>query len=304
MSAAAVSPAVRQTDLPGLRQRGKVRDIYDLGEELMIVASDRISAFDVVMAEPVPGKGAMLTRMSHFWLTTLPACRPHHLLYVVGQEGAQRRIPPAYAAHFDMLRDRAMVVRKAKVLPVECIVRGYLVGSGWKEYQQAGTVSGIRLPTGLRQAQRLPAPIFTPSTKADAGHDEPIDFEQACELAGREVMEAARRRSLEIYRQGAAHAESRGIILADTKFEFGVAGGELLLVDEALTPDSSRFWPAAEYRVGTNPPSFDKQFLRDYLESVGWNKQPPPPPVPAEVIEQTRRKYEEAARLLTGGGAA
>lgn len=291
----APSIAVARTELPGLIARGKVRDIYDLGERLMIVATDRISAFDVVMNEPVPGKGELLTRMSRFWLERLPAAAPHHLDYVV----TPQRVPAGYERHVAELAGRAMVVRKARVVPIECVARGYIVGGGWKEYQQAGQVSGIRLPAGLRLAERLPEPLFTPSTKAAAGHDEPISFEHACEIAGRAVMEEARRRTLAIYAQAAQHAESRGIIIADTKFEFGLIGDELVLIDEVLTPDSSRFWPAAEYRVGSNPPSFDKQFLRDYLERINWNKQPPPPPIPTEIIAQTRARYAEAARLLT-----
>jgi phosphoribosylaminoimidazole-succinocarboxamide synthase len=319
---------VRSTDLPGLKTRGKVRDIYDLGEHLMIVATDRISAFDVVMDDAVPGKGVVLTQMSRFWLETLPACRPHHLEYVV-EPG---RAPRGYEAQAELLRDRAMVVRKAAVLPVECVVRGYLIGGGWKEYTATGSVSGVRLPAGLRQAEQLPEPIFTPSTKATSGHDEPISFDQACTLiAGgpsgrgwlqrlndeaegvavrvvpndfrsfaRRVMTQARERSLAVYQQAAEHAAQRGIIIADTKFEFGLCGDELLLVDEVLTPDSSRFWPADQYRVGSSPPSFDKQFLRDYLESLDWPKRPPPPPIPAEIIAQTRARYEEAFRLLSG----
>jgi phosphoribosylaminoimidazole-succinocarboxamide synthase len=287
---------VTRTELPGLSARGKVRDIYDLGDHLLIVATDRVSAFDVVLNEPVPGKGELLTRMTRFWLEQLPAAAPHHLDYVV----TPQRVPPGYEPYAAQLAGRAMVVRKAQVVPVECVARGYLAGGGWREYQQSGTVSGIALPAGLRLAQRLPEPLFTPSTKAAAGHDEPISFERACELAGRAVMEEARRRTLALYAQAAQHAERRGIIIADTKFEFGRIGAQLVLIDEVLTPDSSRFWPAAEVRVGANPPSFDKQFLRDYLERIGWNKQPPPPPIPAEIIEQTRARYAEAARRLAG----
>lgn len=288
--------AVRSTDLPGLLRRGKVRDVYDLGDRLMIVTSDRISAFDVVMDQPVPGKGIVLTRMSQFWLETLPDCAPHHLDYIVDDH----HVPKGYEREIDQLRGRAMVVRKVSILPVECVVRGYLAGSGWKDYSATGCVSGVRLPAGLANAQKLPEPIFTPSTKADEGHDEPISFERACEIAGESVMREARRRSLAIYEAGARYAAQRGIILADTKFELGIADGKLLLADEVLTPDSSRFWPAAQHRLGANPPSFDKQFLRDYLESLHWNKQPPPPPIPQRVIEQTRDRYIEAYRLITG----
>lgn len=323
------SPAVHQTQLAGLARRGKVRDIYDLGDALMIVASDRISAFDVVMNEPVPGKGALLTRLSEFWLNTLPACAPHHLQYVV----TPTRAPAGYEPCADMLADRAMVVRKAVVLPIECVVRGYLAGGGWKEYQETGCVSGVRLPAGLRQAERLPEPIFTPSTKAASGHDEPVSFDRACELLigpdpekpaflewitryfkrprngffnrddllawARGIMQEARRRALAIYQQAADHAAARGIILADTKFEFGLLGDDLLLIDEVLTPDSSRFWPADQYSIGRSPPSYDKQYLRDYLETLDWNKKPPPPAIPASVIEQTRLRYRQAFDVLT-----
>lgn len=305
-----MTATVLQTDLPGLRARGKVRDIYDLGERLMIVASDRISAFDVVMHQPIPGKGRILTQMSRFWLDTLPACKPHHLDYIV----AQGQCPAGYEAHVAQLAERAMVVQRVAILPVECIVRGYIIGSGWKEYQQQGRISGVQLPTGLKLAQKLPEPIFTPSTKATVGHDELINFDQAVATAdaflksapetkgldGRQVMEQVRQRAIEIYQQAARHAESRGIILADTKFEFGIRDGKLVLADEVLTPDSSRFWPADEYHVGANPPSFDKQFLRDYLEALTWNKQPPPPELPAEIVEKTAARYAQAYKLLVG----
>lgn len=314
-----LSDAVLRTTLPGLLRRGKVRDLYDLGERLMIVASDRISAFDVVMDQPVPGKGIVLTQMSRFWLETLPACAPHHLDYVVSAD----RLPPGYEPYADQLRGRAMVCRKARVLPIECIVRGYIAGGGWHEYQQTGCVSGIPLPAGLRLADRLPQPLFTPSTKAAAGHDQPVSFRHACQIAsefldsvrsdgiaritglaggmsGTALMEAARTRALAVYAQAAAYAEQRGIILADTKLEFGLCGGELLLVDEVLTPDSSRFWPADAWEPGRNPPSFDKQFLRDYLDGLGWDRRPPPPALPAEIIARTRERYFEAYRLLTG----
>lgn len=289
-------PSVARTDLPGLLTRGKVRDIYDLGDRLMIVASDRISAFDVVMNEPVPHKGIVLTQLSAFWLETLPAASPHHLDYIV----TPQRVPPGYEAHAALLAGRAMVVRKADVIPVECVVRGYLAGGGWKEYQANGRVSGVELPPNLKLADRLPAPIFTPSTKATSGHDEPISFEQACDTAGGDLMRAARQRALDLYTQAAAHASQRGILLADTKFEFGVCDGELLLVDEVLTPDSSRYWPADGWQPGTNPPNFDKQYLRDYLETLTWDKQPPPPPLPADVLDHTRARYLDAYRRLTG----
>ena len=304
----AAPAAVHRTDLPELVARGKVRDIYRVGGRLMIVATDRISAFDVVMNEPIPVKGVLLTQMSRFWLETLPACRPHHLEYVVSED----RCPEEYAPHVEQLCGRAMVVRRVEVLPIECVVRGYLAGSGWRDYQATGTVSGVRLPAGLRKAERLPEPIFTPSTKATVGHDEAVSFDRACEIVAEflepkrsvsapacDLLEAVRRRSLEIYTQAARHADQRGIIIADTKFEFGLRDGELVLADEVLTPDSSRFWPRDEYRVGHDPTSFDKQFLRYYLETVTWNKQPPPPPLPATVIARTREKYEEAYARLT-----
>ena len=288
--------AVHQTTLPGLISRGKVRDLYDLGDRLMIIATDRISAFDVVMDQPISGKGVVLTRMSEFWFETLPSCAPHHLDYVV----SDTRVPPGYEEHIDQLRGRAMIVRRATVLPVECIVRGYIIGGGWKEYQQSGSVSGIGLPGGLELAQKLPEPLFTPSTKATDGHDEPISFEQACEIAGADQMQAARTRSLDIYTRAAAYAERRGIILADTKFEFGLCDDKLLLVDEVLTPDSSRFWPADQWQPGQNPPSFDKQFLRDYLNTLDWPKRPPPPRISDDIVVQTRQRYVDAYRLLTG----
>jgi phosphoribosylaminoimidazole-succinocarboxamide synthase len=285
--------------------RGKVRDLYDLGDALLIVASDRISAFDVVFDDPVPDKGRVLTAMSRYWLDRLPACRPHHVRYYI--EGDQ--VPKGFEAAADDLAGRSMVVEKARVLPIECVVRGYLVGGGWSEYVQTGRVSGISLPDNMRLAERLPEPIFTPSTKATTGHDEPVSFERSLDLAaawadsperGRAWMLEARERALAIYSQAADHAWQRGIVLADTKFEFGVAGGRLILVDEVLTPDSSRFWPADEYQIGTNPPSFDKQYLRDYLEQIGWNKSPPAPRLPAEVVAQTRARYVQAYERLCG----
>lgn len=302
------SDTVHGTALPGLVGRGKVRNLYDLGNRLMIVASDRISAFDVVMNQPVLGKGVVLTQMSRFWLETLSAATPHHLDYVVTDE----HVPPGYEEHIEQLRGRAMVCKKARVLPIECVVRGYIIGGGWKEYQQTGHVSGIKLPTGLKPAQQFPEPLFTPSTKAADGHDEPISFDQACEIAeefarkegfdtpGRDLMHAARDRSLAIYTEAAGYAEQRGIILADTKFEFGLCDDKLLLIDEVLTPDSSRFWPADEWQPGQNPPAFDKQFLRDYLNTLDWDKKPPPPKIPDKIVAQTRERYFEAYRLLTG----
>ena len=289
--------SVTHTDLPRLIQRGKVRDIYDMGERLMIVATDRISAFDVVMSEPIPGKGAVLTRLSEFWLNKLAACQPHHLGYVVDEHTC----PEGYADHVDLLRDRG------DGLPQGGGAAGRVCGArlshrrrAGREYQTSGSVSGIKLPSGLRLAQAFDEPLFTPSTKATEGHDEPISFARACEIAGADLMERARQRSLEIYQEGAAYALQRGIIIADTKFEFGVADGELILVDEVLTPDSSRFWPADEYEEGKNPPSFDKQFVRDYLNGLDWDKTPPPPTLPPEIVEKTAEKYAEALRRLVG----
>jgi len=300
---------VDRTELPGLSKRGKVRDIYDLGQQLMIVATDRISAFDVVLGVPIPGKGVVLTELTRFWLETLPACQPHHLEYVVEPD----RVPSGYESYAAQLAGRAMVVKKAAVLPIECVVRGYLYGSGWQEYQATGKVSGVKLPAGLRLAERLEEPIFTPSTKAATGHDEPITFEQACQIArrfmldlgaapgaGRAVMEEAWRRSIEIYRQAHGYAAARGIIIADTKFEFGLWNNQLLLVDEVLTPDSSRFWPADEYEPGRSPPSYDKQFVRDYLASLNWDKKPPAPSIPEHIVRATQDRYLQAYRLLTG----
>ncbi len=302
------APAMMGAALPGLLSRGKVRDVHALDRNLLIIATDRISAFDVVMNDLVPGKGELLTRMSRFWLETLPACTPHHLLYVVDAS----HVPTGLEAHVAALAGRAMVVRRAQVLPIECVVRGYLAGGGWREYRECGAVSGVVLPAGLRLAEQLPEPIFTPSTKAAHGHDEAIDLPGAVAHVARHMrlstdeaqrlVDCARDRALAIYRQAAAHAASRGILLADTKFEFGLCDGQLILIDEVLTPDSSRFWPADAWQAGVNPPSYDKQFLRDYLESIPWNKQPPPPPLPAEVLSRTAERYRRAYDLLTRPG--
>lgn len=291
-----LTPLVLETQIAGRPlRRGKVRDVYDLGDELLIVATDRISAFDVVMPTGIPDKGAILTNLSAFWLRTLDEIGPHHLLDVVTD-----RVPAGFEAHRDALRGRSMRVRKTSVVPIEAVVRGYLAGSGWKEYQRHGTVCGISLPRGLRQADRLPEPIFTPATKAETGHDENIPFEQACAIAGADVMQEIRRRSLAIYSAGADYARQRGIILADTKFEFGRIDGGLMLIDEVLTPDSSRFWPADAYEPGRDQPSFDKQYVRNYLESIGFAKQPPGPALPPEVVAGTAQKYAEAYQRLTG----
>lgn len=294
-----MSNAVHHSQLSGLAllHRGKVRDIYDLdGSHLLIVTTDRLSAFDVIMAEPVPGKGEVLTRVSNFWFNRHAGLIPNQLS---GIEPASVIPDPTEAR---ALGDRALVVRKLKPLPIEAIVRGYLIGSGWKDYQATGAVCGIALPKELLQADRLPEAIFTPSSKAPQGtHDENIDFAEVVRLVGPTLAEEVRAVSLEIYRRSAAYALERGIIIADTKFEFGLdEKGRLHLIDEVLTPDSSRFWPVADYRPGSSPPSFDKQFVRDYLEGLDWDKRPPPPPLPEDIIQRTAEKYAEAERRLTG----
>ncbi|MBI3411024.1 MAG: phosphoribosylaminoimidazolesuccinocarboxamide synthase [Planctomycetes bacterium] len=277
-------------------RRGKVRDVYDLGDRLVIVASDRISAFDWVLPTPIPDKGRILTQMTLFWLGLLQV--PNHLV-----SADVRAFPKAFADRADVLEGRSMLVRKADVVPIECVVRGYLAGSGWKEYRMSGTVCGLKIAPGLRESDALPEPIFTPATKAESGHDENIPFEKMVEVTGRAVADELRRKSIDIYRRGTEHAKSHGIILADTKFEWGrVPGGDLILIDEVLTPDSSRFWPLDSHRPGVNPPSFDKQFVRDWLETTKWDKNSPPPPLPADVVEKTREKYAEALVRLTGTG--
>ena len=298
-----MSPALYESDLPGLKllNRGKVRDIYDIDEHhLLIVTTDRLSAFDVVMPQPIPGKGEVLTRVANFWFTRMQHILPNHLSDiplsdVVPDEDERRR-----------LGDRALIVRKLRPLPVEAIVRGYLIGSGWKDYQQTGTVCGIKLPEGLQLADRLPKAIYTPSTKAEAGeHDENISYEKSVDLMGEKIASKVRDYSLQIYDEAAAYALERGIIIADTKFEFGLDDeGELYLIDEVLTPDSSRFWPADQYRPGISPPSFDKQFVRAYLETLDWDKTPHGPELPAEIIGKTGEKYAEAEQRLTGHGKA
>jgi phosphoribosylaminoimidazole-succinocarboxamide synthase len=279
-----------------LRHRGKVRDIYDIDDRhMLIVTTDRLSAFDVVLGDPIPGKGAMLTAMSNFWFARTRKLIPNQVADLLL---AQVLKDPAERAQVEK---QALVVRKLKALPIEAIVRGYLVGSGWKEYQKSGTVCGIRLPAGLKEADKLPEPIFTPSTKAAVGqHDENISFEQAAELLGRDLAEKVKQATIAIYKDCAAYALTRGIIIADTKFEFGLdEQGTLTLIDEVLTPDSSRFWPADQYKPGSNPPSFDKQYVRDWLEASGWNKKAPAPKLPPEVIAKTAEKYREAVTRLT-----
>ncbi|MCP5520797.1 MAG: phosphoribosylaminoimidazolesuccinocarboxamide synthase [Verrucomicrobiales bacterium] len=282
------------TGIPKLRS-GKVREIFDLGDAFLLVASDRISAFDVIMPNGIPAKGAVLTQISHFWFQRFAGLVPNHLL-----AGAKDPLPSRLQPFADQLSRRCMIVKKAKPLAIECIVRGYLSGSGWKEYRKAGTVCGIPLPAGLTESAELPEPIFTPSTKADEGHDENISFERATEIVGADLANQARDLSLKIYTAGRDYARERGIIIADTKFEFGLFDGELILIDEVLTPDSSRFWPADQYEPGRGQPSFDKQFVRDYLETLDWDKRPPGPVLPDEIVRKTSAKYLEAYERLTG----
>jgi phosphoribosylaminoimidazole-succinocarboxamide synthase len=278
-----------------LIHRGKVRDLYAVdAQHLLIVQTDRLSAFDVILPNPVPGKGQVLTTLSNFWFQKLAGVIPNHLSGIAPEDVVKNDADRA------QIKGRAFVVKRLKALPIEAIVRGYLVGSGWKEYKKSGSVCGIKLPAGLQEAQKLPQPLFTPSTKAAAGeHDENISFDQAVKLLGESRAQEVSDASLALYGQAADYAATKGIIIADTKFEFGTdENGKMYLIDEALTPDSSRFWPAEEYRVGSNPPSFDKQFVRDWLESSGWNKQPPAPQVPQEVLQKTAEKYQEALRRL------
>ena len=276
--------------------QGKVRDIFDLGDELLIVATDRISAFDVVLPDPIPYKGEVLTKISLFWFDVLRHIVPNHFV-----SASEWDLPESLAAHAESLRGRFMLAKKAQVFPVECIVRGYLAGSGWKEYREYGTVCGQPLPVGLVESDRLPEPIFTPSTKAEIGlHDENITFERMVEIVGADAAERLRDVSLALYSAARDHAAGRGIIIADTKFEFGLVDGEITLIDEVLTPDSSRFWPADEYAPGQGQPSFDKQFVRDWLEATGWDKRPPAPPLPEDVITITAEKYIEAYEAITG----
>lgn len=291
-------PALMQTSIPELPllARGKVRDIYAVGEDrLLLVATDRISAFDCVLPNPIPDKGRILTQLSLFWFDFLGGITPNHLITANVDE-----YPEPLRAYRDQLEGRSMLVRRARMVEVECVARGYLAGSGWKEYRASQTVCGIPLPPGLRECGRLPEPVFTPAYKAQSGHDENIPFSKVESLAGAETAARLRDLTLAIYSRAAAYAESRGIILADTKFEFGWVDSNLVLADEVLTPDSSRFWPADSYEPGKPQPSFDKQYVRDYLESLAWDKQPPAPQLPPDVIEKTAEKYHEAYRRLTG----
>jgi phosphoribosylaminoimidazole-succinocarboxamide synthase len=290
------SQAIFDSHLPYLKLlfRGKVRDIYDLGDELLLVATDRLSAFDVVFPNPIPGKGEILTQVSLFWFDRLKEIIPHHI--------SEKPVAEVFQTQEDvrLYAKRSMRVRKTKPLAIEAVVRGYLAGSGWVDYKKSGSVCGVSLPADLKEAQKLPEPIFTPATKAAQGdHDENISFEEASRIVGKELAEKVRQVSLEIYAKGSAHAEACGMILADTKFEFGLLGDQLILIDEVLTPDSSRYWPKDQYTVGMSPPSFDKQFVRDYLLKIGWDKKPPAPELPTEIVEKTLEKYQEALRRLT-----
>src|SRR5436190_3427418 len=286
-----------ELDLAGIKKikSGKVREMFDLGDRLLMVASDRISAFDVVMPNGIPRKGEVLTQISFFWFERFASWMPNHLL-----AGANDPLPKNLERQAQKLERRCMIVKKARPLPIECVVRGYLAGSGWAEYRKQQTVCGIQLPAGLQESSELAEPIFTPATKAETGHDENISFEAACEIAGAEVTAKARNASIRLYREAREYARQRGIIIADTKFEFGIYEGQLILIDEVLTPDSSRFWPADQYAPGRGQPSFDKQFVRDYLATLQWNKTPPGPSLPDDVVSKTTEKYLEAYERLTG----
>jgi phosphoribosylaminoimidazole-succinocarboxamide synthase len=290
-----MSAVISQTDFAGLklRARGKVRDIYEIGDRLLIVATDRLSAFDVVLPTPIPDKGRVLTQLSLFWFEKLAKLVPNHVISATNFSG---ELAP-YASSLD---GRAMIVRRTEPVPIECVVRGYISGSGLKDYQKSGSICGIALPAGLRDSDRLPEPIFTPSTKATSGHDENISFDETVARIGRPLAEKLRATSLAIYKSAAAYALERGIIIADTKFEFGLIGQDLIWIDEALTPDSSRFWPGDQYLPGKPQPSFDKQYVRDFLEKIDWNKQPPAPALPPDVVAATRDKYREAYQRVTG----
>lgn len=295
VTASPATKTIRETNFAGISPiaRGKVRDIYDLQDRLLIVATDRLSAFDVVMPTPIPDKGRVLTQLSLFWFNLLHEVIPNHVII-------SRDFPAPFDQYADQLAGRSMIVRKTKPLPIECVARGYLSGSGWKEYKATGKVCGIALPAGLRESDKLPEVIFTPAIKASSGHDLNIPFEQAAEMVGNPLAERVRAVTLDIYRRAALYAEKRGILLADTKFEFGLLQDELLWIDEALTPDSSRFWAAAQYQPGGAQPSFDKQFVRDYLERIQWPKTPPGPVLPPDVVAATRAKYRDAYRILVG----
>ena len=288
---------ITTTDLKGFKlfRRGKVRDVYDLGDKLLIVSSDRISCFDVVLPTPIPCKGIVLNRISQFWFALTRDILENHLLSADVQN-----YPEPLKEYMDTLKDRSMLVKKSRPLAIECIVRGYLSGSGWKEYQQKGSVCGQKLPEGLQESEKLSQPIFTPSTKADVGHDLNIDDQAAIKIVGRDIYQQAKSRALDLYQKASEYAVKRGIIIADTKFEFGLFEDRLILIDEVLTPDSSRFWPVDSYAKGRGQASFDKQFVRDYLEGLGWDKNPPAPHLPPEIVQKTSEKYLEAYAMLTG----
>ncbi len=288
---------VLDLELPGIKKlkSGKVREVFDLGDRLLFVATDRISAFDVIMPNGIPGKGGVLTQISYFWFGQTESFQPNHLISKAGEP-----LPKNLQPFAQKLSRRSMIVKKCQPLAIECVVRGYLAGSGWKEYQKSQTVCGIKLPPGLKESSELPEPIFTPATKAETGHDENISFEQAKKIVGNDIAAQARAASLKIYNFARGYARNRGIIIADTKFEFGLDNGKLILIDEVLTPDSSRFWPADKYAPGRGQPSFDKQFVRDYLETLDWNKTPPGPKLPDDVVAKTTAKYLEAYEKLTG----
>lgn len=295
MASPGIYPAISQTDFAGLKllARGKVRDIYDLGDRLLIVATDRLSAFDVILPTPIPDKGRVLTQLSTFWFDRLNGIVPHHVISVTDFSGD-------LAPHAEALRGRSMIVRRTQPVPIECVARGYISGSGWKDYRATGRICGISLPAGLKESDRLPEPIFTPATKATTGHDENISFQEAASQIGESLAARLRDITLEVYHRASEFAAECGILIADTKLEFGIDRGELVWIDEALTPDSSRFWPADAYEPGKAQPSFDKQFVRDYLERIGWSKQPPAPALPVDVVDATRAKYRDAYTRLTG----
>lgn len=295
MASPGIYPAISQTDFSGLKllARGKVRDIYDLGDRLLIVATDRLSAFDVILPTPIPDKGRVLTQLSLFWFEKLRGIVPHHVLNASDFQGE-------LAPYNETLRGRSMVVRRTQPVPIECVARGYISGSGWKDYRATGKICGIPLPAGLKESDKLPEPIFTPATKATTGHDENISFQETASQIGESLASRLRDITLEVYRRASDFTAERGIIIADTKLEFGIDKGELVWIDEALTPDSSRFWPADVYAPGKAQPSFDKQYVRDYLERIGWSKQPPAPALPPDVVNATRAKYREAYKRITG----
>lgn len=296
MSPTTQSFTVLNTEFEGVERiaRGKVRDMYRAGENLLIVTTDRISAYDVVMNEGIPGKGKVLTQISVFWFNRMGDIVPNHLISTKVDD-----LPEEFHQYREILEDRIMLAKKAKTIPIECVVRGYITGSGWKEYKASGTVCGIKLPSNLKESDRLPEPIFTPATKAEEGHDENISFDTAADMIGGELAEKLRSLSIALYERAAQEAEKRGIIIADTKMEFGIYNGEVILIDELLTPDSSRFWPKGEYQPGKSQKSFDKQFLRDYLESLDWDKNPPPPSLPDNIVQKTAEKYQDALRLFS-----